>query len=176
MTFFFPANDHCCCGCVCLGENPHRQAPPRSRVPSRAGGTLGAVAAAPGWGVAWNQRFYTLVSCIFIFFLVAKPKSDQNKSPRQHLNHSQGSARRANNRVRGAGRWLNEEFAASGFTQGHEDQQIANGAEPPQAAQGGNLPEAAPARRPAASRPWPAGRPKPPQPPSGSSTEREVTL
>lgn len=104
------------------------------------------MAAAPEPGLGWSQLvqimqqapehlcFYTLVSCIF--FLVAKTKSNQNKRPRQHLNNSQCSARRANNCVRGSWRWLNEEFSASGFTQGHEDQQIANRAEPLQAAEG----------------------------------------
>lgn len=129
-----------------------------------------------GSGLGWSQlvqitqqapehlRFYTLVSCIF--FLVAKSKSNQNKRPSQHLNNSQCSARRANNCVQGSWCWLNEEFSASGFTQGHEDQQTTNRAEPLQAAEG---------RKPARgcsctaawprSVPWPARSPKPHQPP-----------
>lgn len=119
-----------------------------------------------------------LHSCLlYFFFLVAKSKSNQNKRPSQHLNNSQRSARRANNCVQGSWRWLNEEFSASGFTQGHEDQQITNRAEPLQAAEG---------RKPARgcscaaawprSVPWPARSPRPHQPPSDSSTEQQVKL
>lgn len=107
-----------------------------------------------------------LHSCLLYFFLVAKSKSNQNKRPSQHLNNSQCSARRANNCVQGSWCWLNEEFSASGFTQGHEDQQTTNRAEPLQAAEG---------RKPARgcscvaawprSVPWPARSPKPHQPP-----------
>lgn len=101
---------------------------------SCAGGGLEPVSA----NYAASPRASSLLhSCLlYIFFLVVKTKSNQNKRPRQHLNNSQRSARRANNCVQGSWRWLNEEFSASGFTQGHEDQQITNRAEPPRVAGG----------------------------------------
>lgn len=93
-----------------------------------------------------HLRFYTLASCLlfiyyyyYYYFSGKKPKPNQNKRPRQHLTNRQHFARRANHRVQGSWRRLNEEFSASGFTQGHEDQQTSNRAEPRRAAGGGTV-------------------------------------
>lgn len=132
---------------VSIRKNPHRYVHPPELCAWQSQRRFGSCGSSTSAGAelepvsanyAASPRASVLLhSCLlYFFFLVAKTKSNQNKRPRQHLNNSQCSARRANNRVRGSWRWLNEEFSASGFTQGHEDQQIANRAEPLQAAEG----------------------------------------
>lgn len=85
-----------------------------------------------------------------------------------------------NSCVEGSSCWLNEEFSASGFTQGCEDQQIANRAERPQAtggidpASGCSCAALQPRQRPG----WrPAGSSQPCQSQrASSSAEQEVKL